>query len=159
MIVAAIVIVKNFINSYAGRACIAIREDEIAAEAMGVNTTKFKVLAFVIGALFAGIAGALYANYFYFIKPDNFNFLKSIDILIIVVFGGMGSITGSVIGAIVLSIISLLLQSFPDARMVIYSVIVFLIMLYRPQGLMGNVDIMSLFKVKGGKLNAGSHNK
>lgn len=159
MVAAAIVIVKNFVKSYAGRACIAIREDEIAAEAMGVNTTRYKVLAFVIGAFFAGIAGALYANYFYFIKPDNFNFMKSIDILIIVVFGGMGSIVGSVIGAIVLSIISLLLQGFPEARMVLYSIIVFLIMLYRPKGLMGNVDFRSFLKFKGGKLNAGAGNK
>jgi branched-chain amino acid transport system permease protein len=75
MVAASIVIIKNFINSYGGRACIAIREDEIAAEAMGVNTTRYKVLAFIIGALFAGIAGALYANYFYFIKPEQFKFV------------------------------------------------------------------------------------
>ena len=152
------VLIKNFINSYAGRACIAIREDEIAAEAMGINTTLYKVLAFVIGAFFAGIAGALYANYFYFIKPGNFGFMKSIDILVIVVFGGMGSITGSIIGAIVLSIISLFLQNIPELRMVIYSIILFLIMVYRPDGIMGKVEgKKSLFK-KGGKLNGSVNN-
>lgn len=138
MVAATIIIIKNFVESKSGRACIAIREDEIAAESVGINTTFYKVLAFGIGAFFAGIAGALYSGYFYFIKPDAFGFMKSIDILVIVVFGGMGSIMGSVMGAVVLSIISLLLQGFPELRMVIYSVILFLIMVYRPQGLMGN---------------------
>ncbi|QGU95665.1 branched-chain amino acid ABC transporter permease [Clostridium bovifaecis] len=146
-----IVIIRNFIESKGGRACIAIREDEIAAESMGVNTTFYKVLAFGLGAFFAGIAGALYSGYFYFIKPDAFGFMKSIDILVIVVFGGMGSILGSVMGAVALSIISLLLQGFPELRMVIYSVILFLIMVYRPQGLMGSYKL-KLFK-KGGFKN------
>lgn len=143
-----IILINNFINSKSGRACIAIREDEIATESMGVNTTFYKVLAFGVGAFFAGIAGALYSGYFYFIKPDAFGFMKSIDILVIVVFGGMGSIVGSVVGAIALSIISLLLQGFPELRMVIYSVILFLIMVYRPQGIMGNYKFR--FFKKGG---------
>lgn len=158
VIVLTIVIIKNFINSDGGRSCVAIREDEVAAEAMGVNTTYYKVLAFTIGALFAGVAGALYANYFYFIKPDSFGFMKSIDILVIVVFGGLGSITGSVMGAVALSIISLFLQRFPDLRMVIYSVILFLIMVYRPKGLLGNYEL-KLPVLKGGKLNANTRGK
>lgn len=137
MTVATVLLIKYFISSYHGRACIAIREDELAAEAMGINTTYYKVLAFAFGAFFAGIAGALYANYFYFIKPDSFGFMKSIDILVIVVFGGMGSITGSIVGAFALSLISLFLQSIPELRMVIYSIILFTIMVYRPTGLMG----------------------
>src|SRR5699024_4723378 len=138
-------------NSYHGRACIAIREDEIAAEAMGINTTYYKVLAFALGAFFAGIAGALHANYFYFIKPDTFGFMKSIDILVIVVFGGMGSITGSIVGAILLSVISLFLQNIPELRMVVYSLILFLIMVYKPTGLLGK----GRFKIfrKGGILS------
>lgn len=148
MVALTIILIKNFIDSKNGRACIAIREDEIAAESMGVNTAFYKVLAFGVGAFFAGIAGALYSGFFYFIKPDAFGFMKSIDILVIVVFGGMGSITGSVVGAIALSVISLLLQGFPELRMVIYSVILFLIMVYRPQGLMGNYKF-KFFK-KGG---------
>jgi branched-chain amino acid transport system permease protein len=138
IVVLSILLIKNFINSSHGRACMAVRDDEIAAEATGINPTYYKVMAFVIGALLAGIAGALYANYFYFIGPDSFGFLKSIDILIIVVFGGLGSITGSVAGAIAISVISLMLQSVPELRMVIYAVILFLIMVYRPQGLLGS---------------------
>lgn len=154
MVVLTIVLIKNFINSKNGRACIAIREDEIAAESMGVNTTYYKVLAFCVGAFFAGIAGSLYSGYVYFIKPDDFGFMKSIDILVIVVFGGMGSILGSVVGAIALSILSLLLQGLPELRMVIYAVVLFLIMVYRPQGLMGNYKF-KFFK-KGGTENAGN---
>jgi len=148
MVVASIVVIKNFINSRGGRACISISQDETAAEAMGVNTTKYKILAFVIGAFFAGISGALYANYFYFIKPDSFGYMKSIDILVIVVFGGMGSIAGSVVGAVVLSLISLFLQSIPELRMVIYAVILFMIMVYRPQGLLGKEDFRFKFLKK-----------
>lgn len=142
--VGTVVLISNFIKSYHGRACIGIRENEIAAEAMGVNTTYYKVLAFAIGAFFAGCAGALYANYFYFIKPDSFGFMKSIDILVIVVFGGMGSITGSIVGAVALSIISNSLQNIPDLRMVIYAVILFLIMVYKPTGLMGKSEFKFL---------------
>lgn len=158
MAVATIVFIKNFIKSYHGRACIAIREDEIAAEAMGVNTTYYKVLAFAIGAFFAGVAGALYANYFYFIKPDAFGFMKSIDILVIVVFGGVGSIAGSVVGAVALSMISLFLQGIPELRMVIYSLILFFIMVYKPTGLMGKQEF-KLFKKKGVKLNVSAESK
>ncbi|WIV12990.1 branched-chain amino acid ABC transporter permease [Proteiniborus sp. MB09-C3] len=157
MTVATVVLIKNFLKSFHGRACIAIREDEIAAEAMGVNTTYYKVMAFAIGAFFAGTAGALYANYFYFIKPDSFGFMKSIDILVIVVFGGMGSIVGSIVGAVALSIISLFLQSIPELRMVIYSLILFAIMVYRPTGLMGNQEF-KLFR-REAKLHASAESK
>lgn len=150
MVVATIVIINNFINSKSGRACISIREDEIAAEAMGINTTFYKVLSFSLGAFFAGIAGALYSGYLSFITPDAFGFMKSIDILVIVVFGGMGSITGSIVGALALSIISISLQNIPELRMVIYSLILFLIMVYRPQGIMGNYEF-KLFKKGVGK--------
>lgn len=158
LVVITVLLINNFIKSYNGRACISIREDEIASEAMGVNTTFYKVLAFTIGAFFAGIAGALYANYFYFIKPDSFGFMKSIDILVIVVFGGMGSITGSIVGAVLLSLISLFLQGIPELRMVVYSVILFLIMVYRPQGLMGKSDFKKFFK-KRGALNGHTQGK
>lgn len=148
LVVLTVFIIYNFIKSYHGRACIAIREDEIAAESMGVNATYYKILVFTIGAFFAGIAGALYANYFSFIKPDSFGFMKSVDILVIVVFGGLGSVTGSIVGAIALSLISVFLQNIPELRMVIYAIILFLIMVYRPQGIMGNVEF-KLFKKKG----------
>ncbi|NLC44917.1 MAG: branched-chain amino acid ABC transporter permease, partial [Clostridiales bacterium] len=89
-VVGSILLITRFLNSSHGRACISIREDEIAAEAVGINSTKYKVTAFTIGAFIAGIAGALYASYFYFLKPDTFGFQKSIDILVIVVLGGLG---------------------------------------------------------------------
>ena len=146
--VATIIILNNFIRSSHGRACISIREDEIAAESMGINTTKYKVMAFALGAFFAGVAGALYASYFYFLKPDLFGFLKSIDILVIVVLGGMGSITGSVIAAILLALLTTFLQSFTAVRMIVYALILVVIMIFRPQGLMGSKEITDLFKFR-----------
>lgn len=133
IIVLTVVVISNFLSSYNGRAVISIKEDEIASTSMGVNTNYYKVLVFTIGALFAGIAGALYANYFYFIKPDSFGFMKSVDILVIVVLGGLGSIRGSILSAIALSLVSLSLQGIPELRMVIYAVILFIMMVYKPQ--------------------------
>lgn len=139
--VGVILLIVNFLKSTHGRACIAIREDEIAAEAMGINTVKYKVISFSIGAFCAGIAGALYASYFYFLKPDLFGFLKSVDVLVIVVLGGLGSISGSILAAILLALISSYLQSFPEIRMVLYSLLLIIIMIFRPQGLMGSKEI------------------
>ena len=136
LVVVTILVISNFIDSYNGRAVISIREDEIASASMGVNTAYYKVLAFTIGAMFAGIVGALYANFFYFIKPDSFGFMKSVDILVIVVLGGLGSIRGSVISAIVLSLVSLGLQGIPELRMVLYALILFVMMVYKPQRLL-----------------------
>lgn len=153
--VGTILLIANFLKSTHGRACISIREDEIAAEAMGVNTTKYKVTAFTIGSFCAGIAGALYAAYFYFLNPNTFGFLKSIDVLVIVVLGGMGSLSGSVLAAILLAIISTVLQDFSDLRMVIYSLLLIIIMIFRPQGLMGSKEIsLKVFKNLGGFLSA-----
>ena len=139
--VGTVMVIVNFINSSHGRACISIREDEIAAESLGVNTTKYKVMAFTLGAFCAGIAGALHSSYFYFIEPSIFNFSKSIDILVIVVLGGLGSVSGSILASILLVIISTLLQSFTGLRMIIYGLVLVLIMLFRPQGLMGSKEI------------------
>lgn len=136
-----ILAITNFLKSSHGRACISIREDEIAAEAMGINTTKYKVMAFTIGAFCAGIAGAVYASYFYFIKPNLFGFMKSIDILVIIVFGGLGSISGSILAAILLALISTYFQSFPEIRMILYSLLLIIIMIFRPQGLMGSKEV------------------
>jgi len=136
-----ILLITNFLKSSHGRACISIREDEIASESIGINTTKYKVIAFTFGAFCAGIAGALYASYFYFLKPDLFGFLKSIDVLVIVVLGGLGSISGSIIAAILLALISTYLQSFPEVRMIFYSLLLVIIMIFRPQGLMGSKEI------------------
>ncbi|WP_223595285.1 branched-chain amino acid ABC transporter permease [Neobacillus bataviensis] len=151
-----IVVIVNFTNSTHGRACISVRENEIAADAMGINTTYYKVMAFVIGAFFAGIAGALHAHNFYIIQPTNFGFLKSFDILIFVVLGGLGSMSGAVIAAILLTIISTFLADFPEVRMVVYSLVLIAMMLFRPQGLLGTREITSFFKV-GKSAKGGSH--
>ncbi|NYE07261.1 branched-chain amino acid transport system permease protein [Bacillus niacini] len=153
-LVITILVISNFTNSRHGRACIAIRENEIAADAMGINTTFYKVAAFAIGSFFAGIAGGLFSHNFYIIQPTNFGFLKSFDILIFVVLGGLGSMSGSVIAAILLTIISTYLQQYPETRMIIYSIVLVVVMLYRPQGLMGTREITDFFgkkkSVKGG---------
>ena len=137
----SLAVISSFIRSRQGRACIAIREDEIAAEAMGVNTTRYKVLAFVVGAIIASIAGGLYAGSFYVIKPDVFTFNKSIDILVIVVFGGMGSLTGSCIAAAVIAVLNQALQQFASLRTIIYGVLTILIMIFRPGGLLGTKEL------------------
>ncbi|MEG1822700.1 MAG: branched-chain amino acid ABC transporter permease [Clostridiales bacterium] len=144
--VACVLVIRNFIRSSYGRACISIREDEIASEAMGVNTTKYKIIAFTLSSFIAGIGGALYASSFYIIQPANFGFMKSIDFLIIVVLGGMGSLSGSVVAAVLLGFINAYLQSFAELRMIIYSSLLVLIMLFRPQGLMGTRELsMDMF--------------
>jgi branched-chain amino acid transport system permease protein len=150
--VLSVYIMKNFISSSHGRACISIRENEIAAESMGVNTTKYKVLAFTMGAFFAGVAGALFSHYFYIAHPSSFTFMKSFDILTMVVLGGLGSLTGSITAAVLLTFISAMLASVPELRMVIYSLALILLMMYRPQGLFGNKEIsLNIFsKLKGG---------
>jgi branched-chain amino acid transport system permease protein len=149
-----IVVILNFTYSTHGRACISIRENEVAADAMGINTTLYKVLAFSIGSFFAGVAGGLHAHNFYIIQPGSFGFLKSFDILIFVVLGGLGSLSGAVISTILLTIVSSYLQEFPETRMILYSLVLIVIMLYRPKGLMGTKEIADLFKkseaLKGG---------
>ena len=139
--VATLFIIKNLINSTHGRACIAIRENEIAAESMGVDTTRYKVMAFTIGAFFAGVAGALFSHYFYIAHPASFTFMKSFDILTIVVLGGLGSLTGSVTAAVLLTFVSAALAGYPEWRMVIYSLMLIILMIYRPQGLFGNKEL------------------
>ena len=120
---------------------------------MGINTTRSKVTAFIVGAFCAGVAGALYAAYFPRIKPDTFGFMKSVDILVIVVFGGLGSITGSIFGAIVLGLISMFLSSYTELRMVLYALLLVVIMIFRPQGLMGSRELSAaLFKRAGERL-------
>ncbi len=154
-LLATLFIIKNFVNSTHGRACIAIRENEIAAEAMGVNTTKYKVMAFTIGAAFAGIAGGLFAHVFYIITPLSFTFMQSFNYLIMVVLGGLGSITGAIAGAFVVTFISAILADWPEYRMIIYALALILLMFYRPQGLFGYMELTSLapFKrfMKGGR--------
>lgn len=139
--VISILVVCNFTHSALGRACLSIREDEIASEAMGINTTKYKVIAFVIGALLASLAGALFACNFYVIKPDQFTFNKSIDILVMVVFGGMGSMTSSVLAAVAIGIINVVLANFSEIRMIIYGLALVGIMIFKPTGILGTKEL------------------
>jgi branched-chain amino acid transport system permease protein len=136
-----LLVIKNIINSSHGRALISVREDEIAAENMGINTTFYKVFAFVTGSFFAGIAGGLFAHYLMMLHPSSFTFFRSVEILLMIVLGGMGSITGSILGAFVLTILPEALRGFTYLRLVIYSIILILIMLLRPQGLIGGKEI------------------
>ena len=142
-IIMALVIFVNFSfgRSRHGRAVIAIREDEIAAEASGVNTTYYKLFAFVLAAFFAGVAGGIYANQIQLIDPAKFDFNRSVEILIMVVLGGMGSITGSVISASVLTVLPEVLRGFDQYRMLLYSVILIVVMLFKPSGLLGRYEI------------------
>ncbi|OQY08126.1 MAG: branched-chain amino acid ABC transporter permease [Fusobacteriia bacterium 4572_132] len=143
-----VVVILNIMNSTDGRAFLAIREDEIAAEAMGINITLYKVLAFAIGAFFAGIAGGLYAHFYQFLKPDSFNLYKTVDILLMVVLGGMGSVTGSILAAIILTIIPELLRSFAEYRMIAYSLTLIILMLARPNGIFGKKEITDIISFK-----------
>ncbi len=138
-LVVAIIIfgITNLMKSTFGRGFIAVKDDEIAAEAMGINTTKFKVTAFIIGAFFAGVAGGLYAHFLQYINPEDFNFLRSVEIVAMVILGGMGSTLGVVIAAIVLTILPELLRDVQQYRMIVYALLLIVMMLIRPQGLFG----------------------
>jgi len=144
----AVYVIVLLVHSTYGRGFLAVRDDEIAAEAMGINTTKYKVLAFVIGAFFAGIAGGLYAHFKQFITPEGFNFLRSVDIVVIVILGGMGNTPGVIAAAVLLTILPEGLralagwEALPERfaqiirnRMILYSLLLIVLMLTRPQGL------------------------
>jgi branched-chain amino acid transport system permease protein len=129
------------VASSVGRAFLAVREDEIAAEAMGVNTTQYKVKAFVIGSFFAGVAGALYAHFMMYLNPTMFVFLKSFELVVMVVLGGLGSITGAIISAAVLTYLPEGLRVVSQYRMIIYSLALIVMMRIRPQGLFGRREL------------------
>jgi len=147
--VLTIVVVHNIVKSDTGRALISIREDELAAEAMGVNTTRYKVLSFVISSGFAGVAGVLFGHFKRFLATPDFTFIKSFEVIIMIVLGGMGSITGAVLGAVVITILPELLRQLPpvggfnlaDLRLVVYAALLIVIMLTRPQGILGEREI------------------
>lgn len=160
-----VVIVYNIVHSDVGRALVSIREDELAAEAMGVNTTRYKVLSFVISSALAGVAGVLFAHYTQFLSTNDFQFIRSFEIIIMVVLGGMGSLTGAVLGAIIITVLPELLRTLgpklesllgyvigagnippgvhaflsdlANYRLVIFAALLIIIMLTRPQGVLG----------------------
>lgn len=141
-VVAIVILVLNYLRSPMGREVIAVREDEIAAESMGVNTTKAKVLTFVIAAMMASLAGSLYIGYLGTAVPKDFTILRSIDYLIVAVLGGLGSVTGTIVAAVVLGILNMFLQNVSELRMIIYSFALILVMVFRPGGLLGTRELM-----------------
>jgi len=128
-------VIASLVNSTYGRGFIAVHDDEVAAGASGINPVRYKVTAFCIGSFFAGIAGGLYAHHKSFLSPTGFDFMKSIDIVVMVILGGMGRTAGVIVAAILLTILPELLRGFADYRMIIYSLLIIGLMLARPQGL------------------------
>ncbi len=137
----------SIMTSRHGRAVLAIKDNELAAQASGINTSKYKTFAFTLSAIFAGMAGAIYAQTTGVIAANVFNYNKSFDILVMVVLGGMGSYTGSIISTIILTIVPELLRAFADYRMIVYSILLIVVMIYRPSGLMGRSEI-SIRKIR-----------
>ena len=133
-------LIHAMMKSRHGRAVLAIRDNEIAAESCGIQTTYYKVMAFAFSAAFAGLAGGLYACYIGVLNPSTFGFMKSIEILVMVVLGGMGSMLGSILSATVLTILPEATRSFDSYRMVVYSLVLVLMMIFRPGGLLGSYD-------------------
>lgn len=138
---AILILLQNFLRSTYGRAILAVREDEIAANASGIGVFRYKMIGFVIASFIAGIGGCLFAMVVGFVKPDIASFNKSIDYLIFVVLGGMGSMTGSIVAAYVLTYLQEFLRFLQDYRLLIYPLILILVMLFRPQGLLGMKEL------------------
>jgi branched-chain amino acid transport system permease protein len=142
-----VLIMRNMLHSSTGRAVVAVREDEIAAKAMGIDVAGYKILAFVVGSTFAGIAGGLFAHNLAFLHPNTFNFIQSFNPMIIVVFGGLGSMTGTIAagfawGLVLEGVLRIYLpQGFETWRFVVYPIILLVMMLLRPQGLFGNFEV------------------
>ena len=139
-------------SSY-GRAFLSVREDEVASQCMGVNTTNTKVFAFVVSSFFAGVAGSLFVHTTNYVNPASFQFMKSVDVVIMVVLGGMGSLSGSILAAVFVTILPEALRPLQeytgvDLRMIIYSLCLILLMILRPQGMLGTREIGDFFRAK-----------
>jgi len=140
LVALTIFVIHTLMKSRHGRAILSIREDEIAAESCGISTTYYKTITFTISAFFAGVAGGLYAHYLSILDPGNFGFMKSVEILVMVVLGGLGSMIGSVVAAFGLTLLPELLRGFEQYRMVIYSLLLVVVMIFKPSGLFGKYD-------------------
>jgi branched-chain amino acid transport system permease protein len=132
--------------SIKGLAFLSVREDEVAAQSVGISVTRYKVMAFVIGSFWAGIGGGLFAHLETYLHTNSFGFLKSIEFVVMVVLGGMGSITGSVLAATVLTLLPELLRVASEWRMIFYSLLLVVMMILKPRGLMGKRELSSLWK-------------
>lgn len=159
IVVILVIIASAFIeNSRFGRALKAIRDDEIAAESMGINIARYKVQSFAVSAFMAGIGGCLYAHFLGYINPSDFGFLKSIDMLSMIVLGGLGNIAGAVFGASILSAAPEFLRFMSQYRMLVYGALLVFMMVFRPNGLLGGVDFAAMMLRKlGAKPRGASH--
>jgi len=140
-LVLIVILLQNFLRSTYGRAIFSVREDEIAANSNGISVFRYKMIGFVIAAFVAGIGGALYAPFIGFVKPDLSSFTRSVDYLIYCVLGGMGSITGSILAAFILTYLQEFLRFLREYRLLIYPFILIFVMLFRPQGLLGMKEL------------------
>ena len=147
-VIVLIVIILNarLLRTRMGRAFYAIRENAIAAESCGINTTRLKVLAFTIGSFLGGLGGGLYAHYMYFIRPQDFAFMKSIELLNMVVLGGMGSIPGTILGTTILTLAPEMLRVVAEYRLLFYGALLVILMIFRPNGLLGDIRIYDIKK-------------
>jgi branched-chain amino acid transport system permease protein len=144
--VLTVLTVYRMVRSARGLGFLAVREDDLAADVMGVDATRFKVTAFLVGSFFAGIAGGLFAHFDAYLHTNSFTFMRSIEIIVMVVLGGMGSISGSVASATLLTLLPEVLRGVGEYRMVIYAATLIVLMLTRPQGVLGDreIDLRSL---------------
>ena len=139
--VLAVIFLANLVRSRHGRNMIAVREEELAAQISGINVFRYKMIALIVSAVYAGVAGVFFAHYMTFIQPKMFSMTKSTELTIIVIFGGLGSISGSVLGALILTALPEVLRAFEIWRLVFYGAAVILIMISRPKGLMGGMEL------------------
>ena len=140
-VIVTVVVVWRIVHSGKGRTLIAVREDEVAAGAVGIDATHYRVFAFVIGSFFAGVAGGLFAHLNLYLNPNEFGFLRSVELVVMVTLGGLGSISGAVVTAAVLTMLPEVLRGFAEWRMVLYALLLILMMLLRPQGLLGSREL------------------
>ena len=154
--VAIVVLIHNLTFSQTGRSLAAIREDEIAAEAMATPTTRLKVLAFSLSAASAGIAGGLFAFMQSGIRPEDFRFDKSIDMIVMIIIGGLGSISGAVVGGIFVAVTLELMRDLQQYRLVLYALLLIVIMLVRPEGLLGSRELVDVIRSRFGRAKAGA---
>jgi branched-chain amino acid transport system permease protein len=145
-VIAVIVITRNLTFSQTGRSLSAVREDEIAAEAVGTPTTRLKVIAFAVSAAMAGVAGGLFAHMQAGVRPEDFRFEKSIDMIIMIIVGGLGSISGAVLGGVFVAVSLELMRDLQQYRLVLYALLLIAIMLVRPQGLLGSREIGDVWR-------------
>ncbi len=145
-VIVTALVVWRIARSAKGRSITAVREDEIAAAAVGIDATRHKVLAFVVGAFLAGVAGGMFAHFNTYLNPQEFGFLRSVEIVVMVTLGGLASISGAMVTAIILTMLPELLRGFAEWRMIVYAMLLIGMMLLRPEGIMGGRELWDFFR-------------